>query len=82
MDFLSCHVQSYGMMSSLTEHKTNICRDIYYYDPTGFGSQRVVDNVIEDIAHTIGVDRSALNVVSQLASDSLLHPRRQGEITH
>lgn len=39
------------------------CRDIYYCDPTGFGSQRVVDNVIEDIAHTIGVNRLELNVV-------------------
>ncbi|BDD58685.1 hypothetical protein MAP00_003943 [Monascus purpureus] len=37
-------------------------RDIYYCDPAGFGSQRVVDDLIEDIAHTIGVNRLALNV--------------------
>ncbi|KAI9933337.1 hypothetical protein MW887_007810 [Aspergillus wentii] len=37
-------------------------RDIYYTDPACFGSQRVVDTVVDDIAHTIGVDRTALNV--------------------
>ena len=40
-------------------------RDIYYNDPACFGSQRVVDMVVDDIAHTIGVDRAALNVVGQ-----------------
>ena len=40
-------------------------RDIYYNDPACFGSQRVVDMVVDDIAHTIGVDRAALNVVRQ-----------------
>lgn len=41
----------------------SVGRDIYYNDPACFGSQRVVDMVIDDIAHTIGVDRAALNVV-------------------
>lgn len=40
-------------------------RDIYYSDPASFGSQRVVDDLVDEIAHTIGVDREALNVVSR-----------------
>ncbi|KAA8647573.1 putative meiosis-specific topoisomerase Spo11 [Aspergillus tanneri] len=31
-------------------------------DPACFGSQRIVDTVIDDLAHTIGVDRASLNV--------------------
>lgn len=38
-------------------------RDIYYLDPVCFGSQSVVDRCIDDIACTIGVDRTALHVV-------------------
>lgn len=38
-------------------------RDIYYNDPVCFGSQRVVDMLVDDIAYTVGVDRAALNVV-------------------
>ncbi|KAF7170966.1 hypothetical protein CNMCM5623_003477 [Aspergillus felis] len=37
-------------------------RDIYYSDPACFGSQQIVDTIIDDIAHTVGVDRWALNV--------------------
>lgn len=37
---------------------------MYYNDPACFGSQRVVDTIVEDIAHTVGVERVALNVVS------------------
>lgn len=32
-------------------------------DPACFGSQRAVDTTIDDISHTIGVSRAALNVV-------------------
>ncbi|KAI1964030.1 endodeoxyribonuclease [Ophidiomyces ophidiicola] len=39
-------------------------RDIYYLDPEYFGSQRIVDRYIEDIAYTIGVDRAALHVTA------------------
>ncbi|KAK5789493.1 hypothetical protein VI817_008616 [Penicillium citrinum] len=38
-------------------------RDIYYIDPAYFQSQTTVNNVIDDIAYTIGVNRLALNVV-------------------
>ena len=38
-------------------------RDLYYNDPVYFGSQRVVDTLVDDIAYTIGVDRSTLHVV-------------------
>ncbi|RJE22295.1 Meiotic recombination protein spo11 [Aspergillus sclerotialis] len=41
---------------------SDIQRDIYYSDPACFGSQKVVDTVVDDIAHTIGVNRAALNV--------------------
>ncbi|EFW16156.1 hypothetical protein D8B26_006129 [Coccidioides posadasii str. Silveira] len=37
-------------------------RDIYYLDPPYFGSQRLVDGYIDDIAYTVGVDRAALHV--------------------
>ncbi|PLB33391.1 putative meiosis-specific topoisomerase Spo11 [Aspergillus candidus] len=37
-------------------------RDIYYSDPVCFGSQRVVDVLVDDIAYTIGVNRASLNV--------------------
>ncbi|PYH42737.1 putative meiosis-specific topoisomerase Spo11 [Aspergillus saccharolyticus JOP 1030-1] len=37
-------------------------RDIYYSDPAIFGSQRIVDGLVDDFAFTIGVNRSALNV--------------------
>ncbi|PGH09411.1 hypothetical protein AJ80_07686 [Polytolypa hystricis UAMH7299] len=39
-------------------------RDIYYTDPACFGSQKVVDAFVDDIAFTIGVDRTALHVVA------------------
>ncbi|PGH16343.1 hypothetical protein AJ79_01885 [Helicocarpus griseus UAMH5409] len=39
-------------------------RDIYYLDPVYFGSQSVVDRCIDDIACTIGVDRTALHVAA------------------
>lgn len=42
---------------------TSSKRDIFYLDPICFGSQRVVDECIDDIASTIGVDRAALHVV-------------------
>ncbi|KAF4257134.1 hypothetical protein CNMCM8812_006886 [Aspergillus fumigatus] len=42
-------------------------KDIYYSDPACFGSQQIVDTIIDDIAHTIGVDRAALNVMAQEA---------------
>ncbi|KAK5137789.1 hypothetical protein LTR08_007361 [Meristemomyces frigidus] len=37
-------------------------RDIYYRDPALFGNQTHVDRYVDDIAHTFGVARSALNV--------------------
>ncbi|KAE8144853.1 meiotic recombination protein spo11 [Aspergillus avenaceus] len=37
-------------------------RDIYYSDPNLFGTQKVVDDIVDDVAYTVGLDRSALNV--------------------
>ncbi|BCS11242.1 hypothetical protein ALUC_40582S [Aspergillus luchuensis] len=37
-------------------------RDIYYSDPACFGTQRTVDTLVDDLAHTMGVDRAALYV--------------------
>ncbi|OQE40205.1 hypothetical protein PENCOP_c006G07878 [Penicillium coprophilum] len=37
-------------------------RDIYYIDPDFFRVQSVVDRIVDDLAYTIGVNRTALNV--------------------
>ncbi|KAH7383513.1 Spo11/DNA topoisomerase VI subunit A, partial [Cadophora sp. MPI-SDFR-AT-0126] len=39
-------------------------RDIYYRDPELFMKQAVVDRYVDDIAHTFGVGRDALNIVA------------------
>ncbi|RKF57372.1 Meiotic recombination protein rec12 [Erysiphe neolycopersici] len=39
-------------------------RDIYYREPELFKHQTVVDRYLNDIAHTLGVERHALNVVA------------------
>lgn len=39
-------------------------------DPACFGSQKFVDTTVDDIAHTIGVNRAALNVVWTLHIDT------------
>ena len=39
-------------------------RDMYYRDPALFGKQAHVDRFVDDIAHTFGVSRSALNVTA------------------
>jgi hypothetical protein len=39
-------------------------RNIYYADPALFGSQRIVDRFVDDLAYTLGVQRCALNVVA------------------
>lgn len=41
---------------------THDLRDIYYRDPALFGSQTTVDRYVDDIAYTLGVTRSMLNV--------------------
>lgn len=42
---------------------TSSKRDIFYQDPVYFGSQKLVDRYVDDIAFTFGVDRAALHVV-------------------
>ncbi|KAJ5164967.1 Winged helix-turn-helix transcription repressor DNA-binding [Penicillium coprophilum] len=37
-------------------------RDMYYIDPEFFRVQSVVDRIVDDLAYTIGVNRTALNV--------------------
>ncbi|KAI0017176.1 Spo11/DNA topoisomerase VI subunit A [Xylariomycetidae sp. FL0641] len=39
-------------------------RDIYYQNPSLFGSQRYVDDLVDDIAFTFGTGRDALNIVA------------------
>ncbi|KAL5313601.1 hypothetical protein ACEPPN_018022 [Leptodophora sp. 'Broadleaf-Isolate-01'] len=39
-------------------------RDIYYREPELFMKQEVVDRYVDDIAHTFGVGRDALNIVA------------------
>jgi hypothetical protein len=48
----------------------NLYRDMYYRHPDLFGKQSVVDRYVDDIACTLGVSRSLLNVVGQLFSRS------------
>jgi DNA topoisomerase VI subunit A len=38
-------------------------RSIYYDNPELFGTQSVVNTIVDDIAYTVGVDRAALHVV-------------------
>ncbi|KUM65517.1 hypothetical protein ACN42_g1550 [Penicillium freii] len=45
-----------------TEHIHTITRDIYYIDPEFFRVQYIVDHIVDDLAYTIGVNRTALNV--------------------
>ncbi|KAH8702282.1 putative meiosis-specific topoisomerase Spo11 [Talaromyces proteolyticus] len=39
-------------------------RSIYYDNPDLFGSQTVVDSIVDDISYTIGVNRASLHVIS------------------
>ncbi|KAM5440249.1 endodeoxyribonuclease [Microsporum canis] len=43
---------------------TSSKRDIFYQDPVYFGSQKLVDRYVDDIAFTFGVDRAALHVTA------------------
>jgi DNA topoisomerase VI subunit A len=45
-------------------------RDIYYRDVALFGTQDVVDRVIEDLAATLGIARTELGVVRRFVAQS------------
>jgi hypothetical protein len=66
-----------------TEHINTITRDIYYIDPEFFRMQYIVDGIIDDLAYTIGVNRTALNVVcpAECSSTTALR-RRAADIVH
>ena len=62
-----------GSLSSLYNLTTNsqslffellLFRDIYYKDVQLFKRQEVVDRIVEDLAHTFGVERSTLSIVA------------------
>ncbi|KAI9725007.1 MAG: hypothetical protein M1812_000283 [Candelaria pacifica] len=58
-------------------------RDIYYKDPTLFLKQGVVDQCVDDIACTFGVQRSCLNVVAAakgLVVGSMTIQREDGSV--
>lgn len=55
-----------------TEHIYSITRDIYYIDPEFFRVQYIVDHIVDDLAYTIGVNRTALNVVCPTKSNPLV----------
>lgn len=55
-------VRNYG--ECLVRCLLTTCRNIYYQNPELFQSQDYVDRLIDDIAYTFGVGRSALNIVS------------------
>lgn len=48
-----------------------ITRDIYYIDPEFFRVQYIVDHIVDDLAYTIGVNRTALNVVCPAESSGI-----------
>lgn len=50
------------------QDEADYASDIYYQDPDLFRSQRVVDEIVDDIAFTFGVRRGTLNVVSFIVS--------------
>lgn len=53
------------LLCPLQRGYTNIrVRDIYYRDPALFGRQAVVDRYVDDVAFTLGVPRSMLNVTA------------------
>lgn len=49
----------------LFSYPLTTCRNIYYQNPQLFQSQDYVDRLVDDIAYSFGVGRSALNIVSQ-----------------
>ena len=55
---------SWNRSGRYAEHIHTITRDIYYIDPEFFRMQWTVDRTVDDLAYTIGVNRTALNVVS------------------
>ncbi|KAJ5182890.1 hypothetical protein N7492_000506 [Penicillium capsulatum] len=50
------------LLKRLTDHQIYLQPDIFYIDPVYFRSQGAVDDAIDDLAFTIGVDRAALGV--------------------
>ncbi|KAB8360640.1 hypothetical protein FH972_024378 [Carpinus fangiana] len=55
--------------------------DMYYKDPALFGSQTLVDRIVDDIAHTFHLPRQALNVTAAakgLVAGSLVIRRQDG----
>lgn len=66
-----------------TEHIHTITRDIYYIDPEFFRVQYIVDHTVDDLAYTIGVNRTALNVVCPTESfDRIALRGRAADIMH
>lgn len=46
-------------------------RNVYYQNPQLFKSQAVVDDMVDNLAFTLGVGREDLNIVSQACSHNL-----------
>lgn len=68
------------MTSSASIHSS---RDVFYRDPALFVNQRYVDRYVDDIALTLGVSRSALNITAAakgLIVGAVTFCRRDGSI--
>lgn len=52
------------MIDLCLSYSRKASRDIFYHDPALFKQQATVDRYVDDIAHTCGVTRRDLNVVS------------------
>ncbi len=69
-DYRHCHFQEVGpCVSSVNSRpwrvrpKLRRCRSVYYQYRWLFREQRVVDDLVDDLAFTLGFGRDALNIV-------------------
>ncbi|KAJ5176770.1 uncharacterized protein N7482_002647 [Penicillium canariense] len=53
---------NFDAKGALSSFRSSNTRDIFYIDPAYFRSQQTVNCVVDELAYTIGVDRTALNV--------------------
>jgi len=50
--------------SRFHDRKSHACRNIYYQNTDLFKSQSLVDDLVDNIAFTLGIGREQLNIVS------------------
>ena len=58
--------------SQFYDRKSHDCRNIYYQNTDLFKSQSIVDDLVDNIAFTLGIGREELNIVSYQHPRSLI----------